>query len=156
MIAGSFIGILGCMITIFNPENLTVVMLSQVMKGIGQIPILGGVWALFPDTIEYGEWKTGVRNEGLLYSGGSLGQKMGIGIGTALTGWILDYGGYNGIQTMQSSSAINSIVWLFIYIPIIVSIIQIIVLYIYDIDKHYKQIASDLLKRKNLALHTTH
>jgi len=156
MIAGSLIGILGCLITIFDPANLTVVMLSQIMKGIGQIPILGGVWALFPDTIEYGEWKTGIRNEGLLYSGGSLGQKMGIGLGTALTGWILDYGGYNGIQALQSDSAMTSIVWLFIYIPIIISVVQIIVLYIYDIDKHYKQIVIDLLKRKNLALDTIH
>ncbi|WP_175412886.1 MFS transporter [Clostridium sp. AWRP] len=149
MIIGSIISIGGYLITIINPYSLTVVMVSQIVKGFGQAFLLGGVWALFPDTIEYGEWKTGIRNEGLLYSGGSLGQKMGIGFGTAITGWILAWGGYNGAQAVQASSAVFSIKALFIHVPIIIYVAQIILLLCYGLDKEYPRIMKDLQLRKS-------
>ena len=124
-------------------------MTSQIIKGVGQVPILGGVWAMFPDTIEYGEWKTHVRVEGLLYSGGSLGQKVGVGLGTALTGWVLAWGHYNGALSAQPSSAMNSIYQLFIYIPIVIYILQIVLLLMYNLDKKYPAIMRDLAARKD-------
>lgn len=148
MIFGSCISIVGYLITLFNPESFGVVMFAQIVKGIGQGPLLGGVWAMFPDTIEYGEWKTHVRVEGLLYSGGSLGQKIGVGLGTAITGWVLAWGHYNGALANQSTSAIGSIYQLFIYIPVVIYIAQIILLMMYDLDKKYPKIMSDLASRK--------
>ncbi len=122
-------------------------MTAQIIKGLGQAPLLGGVWAMFPDTIEYGEWKTHVRIEGLLYSGGSLGQKVGVGLGTALTGWVLAWGHYSGTAATQSASAIGAIYQLFIYIPVIIYIAQIVLLLMYNLDKKYPKIMRDLAAR---------
>lgn len=148
MLYGSLVSIAGYLITLIAPSNFEIVMIAQIIKGFGQGPLLGGVWAMFPDTIEYGEWKTHVRIEGLLYSGGSLGQKIGVGLGTALTGWVLAWGHYNGALANQSVSAINSIYQLFIYIPIIIYILQIIMLRMYDLDKKYPKIMRDLAMRR--------
>lgn len=148
MLVGSIISIVGYLITLIAPESFGVVMLAQIVKGFGQGPLLGGVWAMFPDTIEYGEWKTHVRIEGLLYSGGSLGQKIGVGFGTALTGWVLAWGHYNGALATQSASAISSIYQLFIYIPVVIYVLQIIMLFMYDLDKKYPQIMQDLADRR--------
>lgn len=149
MLWGSILSILGYLFTLISPDNFAVVMTSQIIKGVGQVPILGGVWAMFPDTIEYGEWKTHVRVEGLLYSGGSLGQKVGVGIGTALTGWVLAWGHYNGALSAQPSSAMNSIYQLFIYIPIVIYILQIVLLLMYNLDKKYPAIMRDLADRND-------
>src|SRR5699024_5946702 len=127
--------------------NTVIVAFSQIIKGFGQVPLLGGLWALLPDTIEYGEWKTGIRNEGLLYSGGSMGQKVGVGLGSAILGWVLSAGGYIGGQIEQPETAVNAIFILFIYLPIIVFFIQIILLYFYKLDKIYPKIEGDLAKR---------
>lgn len=148
MMWGSVISIVGYFITLIDPHSFWMVMTAQIIKGFGQGPLLGGVWAMFPDTIEYGEWKTHIRVEGLLYSGGSLGQKIGVGFGTALTGWVLAWGHYNGALATQSGSAINAIYQLFIYIPVIIYVAQIIMLYFYDLDKKYPNIMSDLATRK--------
>ena len=147
MIAGSLVSIIGYFFTLVAPDNFWVVMTAQIIKGLGQAPLLGGVWAMFPDTIEYGEWKTHVRIEGLLYSGGSLGQKVGVGLGTALTGWVLAWGHYNGTVATQSSSAIGAIYQLFIYIPVVIYIAQIVLLLMYNLDKKYPKIMRDLAAR---------
>lgn len=148
MVWGSVLSIIGYLFTLISPDSFVIVFLAQVIKGAGQAPLLGGVWAMFPDTIEYGHWKTGTRIEGMLYSGGSLGQKIGVGLGTALTGWVLAWGHYNGALTNQSASAIQSIYSLFIYIPVVIFLLQIIILYFYDLDKKYPKIMDDLAQNK--------
>ena len=36
------------------------------------------IYAIVPDCVEYGEWKTGVRNDGFQYAFVSLGNKLGM------------------------------------------------------------------------------
>lgn len=147
MIASSVFSLLGLAIVFIDPSSLWVLVASQVVKGIGQVGILGVVWAMFPDTIEYGEWKTGVRAEGILYAGGSFAQKLGIGLGTALMGWILAAGGYDGSLTAQPSSAHTAIIVAFVVVPAVVFALQIVLLWKYDLDKQLPQIISDLEER---------
>ena len=63
---------------------MPVIVISSVIRGIGNA--CGGVtiWAMVSDTIDYGEWKTGHRTEGLVNSACSFGYKIGNGIGSAL------------------------------------------------------------------------
>ena len=67
------------------------------------------MWAMVSDTIDYGEWKTGYRTEGLVNSACSFGYKIGNGIGSALLGVILEVGGYVGNAAAQTASALTSI-----------------------------------------------
>ena len=52
------------------------------------------VWALEADTVEYGEWKTGVRTEGITYALFSFTRKTGQAVGGALAAYALALGGY--------------------------------------------------------------
>lgn len=151
MAVASVVSIGGYLLTMIDPDSFSVVMTAQVIKGIGQIPLLGGLWALLPDTIEYGEWKTGIRNEGLIYSGGSLGQKIGIGLGIAMAGYYMAYAGYDGTLAVQSAAAVGSIKSLFITIPIAIYILQIVLLYMNDLDTKYAGIVEELCERKRKA-----
>src|SRR5699024_4787374 len=149
IILGSVISIIGCLVVLIKPESTGVIIISQIIRGVGSAPLIGALWALLPDTIEFGEWKTGIRNEGVLYSGGSMGQKIGIGVGTASVGWILAIGGYNGQLSMQPNSAITSIYVVFVFLPILIYVFQIILMYFYKLDKFYSKIANDLEIRRN-------
>ena len=59
---------------------------------------MGGVntlmWALEADTVEYGEWKTGIRTEGTTYALFSFTRKMGQAIGGAAAAYTIGFGGY--------------------------------------------------------------
>lgn len=147
MMVGILVSVVGLVVMAIAPASFAVAMGAQIVKGVGQVPLLGIVWALFPDTIEYGEWKTGIRSEGLLYSSGSFAQKLGIGIGAALMSWILAMGGYDGAASVQSGGALSAILWSFIYIPIITFVLQAVILYFYDIDKKLPMIMEELKRR---------
>ena len=77
--------------------------------GIG----LGGVntlmWALEADTVEYGEWKTGIRTEGITYALFSFTRKMGQAIGGAAAAYTIGFGGYLAEATIQPASAVTAI-----------------------------------------------
>lgn len=148
MIIGLILGIIGTVIIAINPTSFTLVLIGSVVRGIGGVPVAASFFAMLADTIEYGEWKTGIRTEGLVYSAGSFGTKVGSGLGAAAMGWFLALGGYVGGVAEQTDSAINMIMFLFIWAPAIIAIIQIAILAFYKLDKIYPQILADLQSRK--------
>ena len=99
------------------------------------------------DTIDYGEWKTGYRTEGLVNSACSFGYKIGNGIGSALLGIILELGGYVGSAAIQTSTALTSIKICFVWIPIIVYTLGLIIMKFWHLDKEFAGIIADLQER---------
>jgi len=147
MILGLIITIIGTLFILVNPGSVTMVMIGTVIKGIGTAPIIGSMFAMLADTIEYGEWKSGVRTEGLVYSAGSFGTKVGTGLGSAALGWILAFGGYVGGAAKQSDAALLSINALFIYIPLILAVLQLAIMIFYKLDREYPAIMKELQNR---------
>ena len=75
--------------------------------GFGAINTL--IFALQADTVEYGEWRSGVRAEGASYSVLSFTRKAGQGIGGAAAAYTIGLGGYVTGAASQSDAAVNSI-----------------------------------------------
>ena len=75
--------------------------------GLGNINAL--IFALQADTVDYGEWNSGIRAEGGSYSVLSFTRKTGQGIGGAAAAYIIGAGGYVAGATTQSHSALTSI-----------------------------------------------
>ena len=59
------------------------------------------IYAVIPDCVEYGEWKTGLRNDGFQYAFISLGNKVGMAIGTSLLAAVLEMCGYVANQQQK-------------------------------------------------------
>jgi GPH family glycoside/pentoside/hexuronide:cation symporter len=65
------------------------------------------VWAMLPDTIEYGQKVTGLRIEGGLYGIATLLQRVAIGLGTALLGLSFNHAGFDsGTQLSVTTLAL--------------------------------------------------
>lgn len=143
-IVGCLIAVVGSLIIFAAPDITAVVVIGQVVRGIGKAAIMGVIFAMLADTMEYGEWKTGIRIEGLIYSGASMGIKIGTGLGSALIGWGLAASGYLGGQETQSAEAISMISNLFIWVPTLVSVLMAVLLYFFKLDKQYPQILEEL------------
>jgi len=75
--------------------------------GLGVINTL--IFALQADTVDYGEWKSGVRAEGSSYAVLSFTRKAGQGIGGAMAAYTIGAGGYVSGAASQSHSAVTSI-----------------------------------------------
>jgi glucuronide carrier protein len=65
--------------------------LAFVLMGIGMGGVNTLMWALEGDTVEYGEWKTGVRTEGTTYALFSFTRKMGQALGGAFGAYVLGW-----------------------------------------------------------------
>ena len=59
--------------------------------------------------VEYGEWKTGIRTEGITYALFSFTRKMGQAIGGAAAAYTIGIGGYIADSASQPDSAITAI-----------------------------------------------
>lgn len=72
-------------------------------------------WSMLPDTVEYGEWRTGMRAESFIFGLGQLFLKVALGIGAGLFGWALDLVGYvpNVTQTAETLSGMKVIMVVF-------------------------------------------
>lgn len=140
--------VIGSLVMILNPYNPTYIIAGTFIKQFGFAPLIGSIFAFVVDTIEYGEWKTGVRTEGLVYSAASLGQKIGTALALAMIGWVMGLGGYVGGVAEQTASALASIKFLFLYVSLIVYFLIAILMIFYKLDKEYPQIVEDLRQRK--------
>ncbi|WP_337970259.1 MFS transporter [Virgibacillus salexigens] len=140
--------IIGSSIMIFNTSSVFIISIGSIMRGIGFAPIMGNAYAMLADTIDYGEWKTGTRNDGLVYSGGGFSAILGSGIASGGIGWVLGLGGYVGGNASEQPSIVYSIIEsLFIYSPIIISLLILLLLRFHNLDKFHLQIIKDLQER---------
>ncbi len=147
-LVGVVITAFGALIPAVDPTSLTLVIAATIVKAIGMAPVMGTIFAFMADTVDYGEWKTGMRTEGLIFSASSFGGKAGSGLGAAMVGWLLALGGYVGGQASISASASSSIEFVFIYVPFILCILQFVVLWFYKLDREYPKILQELQEVK--------
>lgn len=144
---GLVLDIIGMLMLNFSGGALGLIVASSVVRGVGNACGGATMWAMVSDTIDYGEWKTGYRTEGLVNSACSFGYKIGNGIGSALLGLILEMGGYVGTAAVQTSSALTSIKISFVWIPIAIYAIGLIIMRFYNLDKEFSGIIEDLKGR---------
>lgn len=75
--------------------------------GLGVVNTL--IFALQADTVDYGEWQSGVRAEGSSYAVLSFMRKAGQGIGGAAAAYTIGLGGYVSGAAEQTGAALRSI-----------------------------------------------
>lgn len=103
------------------------------------------------DVVEFGQWKHHIRQESLIFAGGSVGTKIGSGLASAIMTGLLSLAGYlssaAGAVT-QPQSAIDMIINIYKTGPIIVWVVVIITLVLYKLDKKYETIMEELTERE--------
>lgn len=100
------------------------------------------------DCMDYGQWRTHKRQEAAIFAGASLGTTIGNGIGSSLSGFVLDLFGYDGNAAVQSASAVLGIRVCFSFLPALMMLIGFLILMFYDLEKKMPQIHTELEERK--------
>lgn len=152
------LSLIGCIIVVVahalimvNPMSFQWVLVMTVIRSLGQAPLTSLVFGMMGDVVEYGQWKSHLRQESLIFGGGSLGFKIGTGITSAVMTAMLEGAGFLSSVTggaMQPTSAQQMISSIFKFGPIFVWAVAIIVLLFYKLDKIYPTIAKELAERE--------
>lgn len=147
-LVGSIISVVAQSAMLINPHSFGWLIACNVMKGVGQAALTGTLFAMVADTIEYGQWKTGKRVEGMLYSSTTFGAKIGAGVGMAIAMGILGAAGYVGTAAVQTETALSAIQNLYLLAPLPFMIAMPILYYFYKLDQIYPQVMAELEQRE--------
>lgn len=105
---------------------------------------------MYADCADFSELKTGNRATGLIFSASSMSQKFGWAIGTAVTGWLLSFFGFQA-NAVQSEETINGIKMFLSLLPAIAAFISVVFVCFYPLgEQKMKGIMEQLnLKRQS-------
>lgn len=146
---GMFMQIVGNLIPLVDTTSVPILMFSAVLRGAGPALLLGTMLSFMCDVVDYGEWKTGKRFEGIVFAGSSMGGKIGLGLGTAILSAMLHFSGYEGGAVSQPDSALNAITITFTWWYSLGSIAcTIILFFLRRLDKQMPGIRADLEARR--------
>ena len=107
------------------------------------------VWALEADTVEYGEWRTGVRTEGITYALFSFTRKTGQAIGGAVGAYALALGGYAAGATQQTEAALWGIRIGTGIVPAVCALAAALIMFAYPLtDVRHAQIVAEIAARR--------
>jgi GPH family glycoside/pentoside/hexuronide:cation symporter len=99
--------------------------------GCGSLAV--NFWSIVPDTVEYGEWRTGVRAEGFIFGFVTLIQKVALGLSSAFVGAYLAWIGYVANQA-QSAATLDGLKLLITIVAAVGMAASCAVIYFYKLN----------------------
>ena len=140
-----------CLVMYILDAATTPAIIMLLLLWIGSLGtglVTGMVYGMIPDTVEYGQWKSGVRTDGFIYAGASFMLKLGGAVGPALLGVLLAAAGYVPNEA-QSASALAMINGCMNLLPAVLCAIAIVFLIFYKLNnKLHAQIREELAARE--------
>lgn len=137
------------LMTLDSSSSLSWMLMLCVMAGIGVSAAHVLPWAMIPDAIEWDEWRTGERHEGMFYSLVSLTQKIASSIAIPLILLLLEWSGYAPNAAVQESSALLGIRLVVGLIPAVLLCAGIFFAALYPLGRdEYRQVLLQLEERR--------
>lgn len=145
---GCALGIAGSVGIHFFKSSIPMVVVLSVLASIGVAFINGIIYVMCAESVDYGEWKYKVRVQGFLMAFIGFGVKVANSFVSMIVTAIMDAGGYVGGAETQTASAVASIEFCYVWIPVILFAAIFIANIFYRLDKMYPQIQADLASRR--------
>lgn len=115
--------------------DLTLLIVFNAIKGIGLGAAGGMAFGMVSDTIEYGQYKNGVLAVGMGNAGITTAQKLGLGLGQAVLGWVLHISNFDADLEVQAVSAQTAISFCYNWIPVVCIGLCTVLMFFYHLDK---------------------
>ncbi|NLL41903.1 MAG: sugar transporter [Firmicutes bacterium] len=154
--AATVLVVVGYLIFFFSPMNMLFIGTAGILMFLGQAFIQILMLMFLADTVEYGQWKLGKRNESVTFSLQPFINKIGGAIASGIVGATVIISGINDAITPADVTAEG--LWIMKFAMMILPLIFILVGYLvyrykYKIDNTlFQQIITDLQARGDLKL----
>jgi GPH family glycoside/pentoside/hexuronide:cation symporter len=141
-------GLIVMLFSLAKPEDIGLMFGLQIVSSfvIGFNSPL--VWAMFADTADHAEWRTGRRNTGLVFASAIFSTKIGFAIGAWMLGLILAFFGY-AANVAQTSRSIHGIILSMSWIPGVMLVMAAATMALYPLnDTLMVKIEAELKERR--------
>lgn len=135
---------LGSLICWLVPTNMVVVLIGQFIKNIGGLPCAYVFMALFADTLDHLEWKSGIRADGIAMSVYNIIACAMVGIVTGIFNGLLASAGYiapnidelgNTVASAQPAAVTGVITFAFVGLEVFTGIALAVLLAFFSVEK---------------------
>lgn len=127
-------------------RNITLMFLTYGLCSLTNCSLAGTFNALVAEAAEYTRLKKGTRLDGSMYSCTSFGMKVGSGIGSGISGWLLAASGFDASAAVQTAACNQMLLIMYAVVPLIVTIISVVIYYflkVEDANKELRQAAEN-------------
>jgi sugar (glycoside-pentoside-hexuronide) transporter len=145
---GLVINLIACIIRAFAPTNLILYAITSIACSMGTLPMVYFIGLLLMDCMDYGEWMTGYRVESGYTAISNAGQKISAGLASGFAGMVMASVGFVSGAKTQTTAALEGIMMLTIYVPIVVAVILLILISCYKLDDRLDQIRMELIEKR--------
>mgnify|MGYP000021298200 CR=1 FL=1 len=147
----------GNAVCLTEPDNITIVIIGQIIKNVGCIPSSYIFMALFADTLDYFEWRHHFRCDGFAMSVYSIILTVATGICTSVFNLILGMTGYqaptllNGVTTaaQQSAATTNAILWCYYGVELVGTIVLLVMYFFMKSEYGLKEKQAELAAQRD-------
>lgn len=136
-LTGYMIGTAGRMLVVAAAYlgSVELMIAFTALASFGTGPWQGDMNAVIAECSEYTYLTKKKRVDGTMYSCTSLGVKLGGGLGTAISGWLLALSGFNEKLTIQPDSCLQMLRIMFLWIPFVITLIITIIMSKMKVEK---------------------
>jgi len=128
--------------------NVPLLMAGTVIGGLATGPLSVPINTLSADAVDYGEYLTNKRIEGIGSSVVSFSQKVSTGLAAGCVGWILGLTGYVA-NADQTAAVKTGIISMFAWVPIVLLIVVMVCFRLfYHYDKEEAGVMAELNRRR--------
>ena len=133
---------------VLAPQNKSELLALTAIIGVGTAAAYVAFWAMLPDTVEYGQWKSGIRDEGIVFGLFQFSQKAASGLGVGAVGLLLQLFGYVPNQA-QSENTLEAMMQMNFLIPAALVVVAALVLLAYPMrGRRHAAIVAELEARE--------
>ena len=132
-------------------DDLVLIFTFQILISVCAGSIFPLLWSMYADCADYSELRTGRRATGLIFSSSSMSQKLGWAIGTALTGWLLAFFGFEA-NASQTPETLNGIKMFLSLLPAGGTLLSVLLISMYPLTEKMMQEVTLSLNEKRREL----
>lgn len=148
---GLAISVIGYFSLYFSKGNTVWIYTSFGVASFGVRVSMAIMWALEADTVEYGEWRTGLRIEGLTYSFFSFTRKCGQSLGGSIPAFLLAANHYIPNTLVPNEAVRESILKAVALVPTMAFMVSFMIMLFYPLtDQHFAKLVRDIEKRRQV------
>ncbi|GHT86022.1 MFS transporter [Bacteroidia bacterium] len=147
---GNAVGLAGALLAAIFADNLVLMLIGLGLTALGAGPNTASGSAILAHVADYSEWKHHVKLTGTTFSCIGVATKIATGLGAALIGWGLAWGGYNAAADVQTPDTLFAIKAVFLYIPVLLSVLNLVCNLFLDVEKKMPKIKEELAARNEL------
>lgn len=147
-LSGAVPGLLGLVAWhLIDGQSVPMLFFALGLQALSSSSFIVCFWSMLPDTVEYGEWRSGVRTESMVFGLATLGQKMALGLGAGFLGLALAHVGYVS-NAHQSAETLEGIKQMMFWIPLAGGLITATLIFFYPLSlKAHAQMVEEIAAR---------